>query len=705
MGHTTRLIKGQNDLFTCNPNLAKEWHPTKNGDLSPCDVTAHSNKKVWWIGQCGHEWPAIVDSRANGRGCPFCSGQKVLPGFNDLLTTSPSLADEWNCEKNLPLTPDCVQAGSHKHVWWKCKQCGYEWSAEIRMRSQLGQGCPQCGRVKSGDTFRQTLLRNGILALAAEYPQIAKEWHPTKNNPKTADNYTSASSKKVWWKCSICGYEWPATINNRVYRKSGCPLCAGNIIVPGINDLQTKCPAIAAEWHPTKNLPLLPSKTAPFSSEKVWWICRFGHEYKCRVSDRQKGVGCSECSKRFRTSLPERIVEYYINQFFPDTQSNYRPDFLNGAEIDIYIPSISTGIEYDGERYHQNLDRDKTKDLLCHQSGVRLIRIREKKCPVYDRSDPTFILYDQSDASFSKEITSVLAYLGIDSSDVDISQDKQKIMERYRNTAINGSIADDYPILAQEWDPVLNGELKPENIPSTKSHDRYYWKCRKCGYSWPGVLAERIAGTGCPACAGKVVVNGQNDLASFYPLLAQEWHPTKNGTLTPSTVSKGSGKTVWWRCSKCGHEWKARICKRIAGAGCEKCAHQKWGKRQYKKVYQFSGDGKLVNEYPSARIAAEELGISRVSIQHVCNGVGRLKTAGGFFWSYYPEKGKKPAQNKERKKVYQYSADMKFLREFPDAKTAAMEIGVSDSSIRQACNGTNGRKTAGGYVWSYNKDI
>ena len=161
-------------------------------------------------------------------------------------------------------------------------------------------------------------------------------------------------------------------------------------------------------------------------------------------------------------------------------------------------------------------------------------------------------------------------------------------------------------------------------------------------------------------------------------------------------------KKVWWKCSKCGNEWPAKIKKRVAGSGCEKCAHAIWGEKQQKKVYQFSNNGRLIRSYESAKEAANEIGISRASIQHVCTGVGKLKTAGGYFWSYY-EDGRIEQNNnsKGKRRVSQYSVEGELIKEYENVKTAAKEVQLSEASIRQACNGTAGRKTAGGFIWRY----
>lgn len=696
-----KLIKGINDLYTVSPALSSEWNYGKNGDLSPTDVTAGSGKKVWWIGACGHEWQAQIKSRLSGKSCPYCSNVKLLSGFNDLQSKKIELVEEWNWNKNVGLGPSDVLFSSHKHVWWKCSECGYEWNSEVRSRAIYNQGCPECAKEKRSKTFRKNLLLNGKKSFVNEYPNIVKEWNYEKNTGLCISDYTSNSSKKVWWKCSKCEYEWTATIKTRTYNNSGCPFCAGKIIKAGINDLESLNPSLAREWHPLRNGLLKPNGVSVHSGKLVWWKCKYGHEYKCRIADRTKGIGCSVCSKHFKKSFPEQIVYYYISKYF-DTISNYRALFLGRSEIDIYIPELNVGIEYDGYRYHKDIERDKKKDDLCFRNGIQLYRVRENRCPVYNRIGDTFILDDDSDNSFTKVIEEVLMKLGVKKIDVDVSRDKQIILETYRDTVVSGSIAEDYPYLAEEWNYLLNGELKPENIPSTKSKEKYYWLCKKCGYSWKAQLYERISGTGCPACAGKVVVAGINDLASTNPLLVKEWNYEKNGDLKPDNVSKGSEVIVWWKCSVCSNEWRAKIKKRVAGSGCNKCAQNNRAKKQYKPVYQFTIDGVLLKKYACASMAAQDLGISKSSIQHVCSGIGNMKTAGGFIWRYSKNVTEQPKSiGRKCKSVIQFDNLGNIIKKYDSVKEAAKEVSVSETSIRQACNGTYGRKTAGGYIWSY----
>lgn len=119
-----KVLAGFNDLATLNPALAAEWHPVKNGRLTPKDVVPGSNKKAWWQCAHGHEWEAAISSRVRGSGCPYCSRRKPVVGVNDLATTHPELAEQWDASRNDGLGPQDVTAHSARKVWWTC-DCGH----------------------------------------------------------------------------------------------------------------------------------------------------------------------------------------------------------------------------------------------------------------------------------------------------------------------------------------------------------------------------------------------------------------------------------------------------------------------------------------------------------------------------------------------------------------------------------------------------
>jgi hypothetical protein len=188
-----------------NPMLAKEWHPTKNGVLTPLNVTRGSSKRVWWLCSKGHEWQAIVSNRINGSGCPYCAGRTVCYD-NCLQTVNPRLAKEWHPNKNGSLTPKDVTPGSHARVWWLCTK-GHSWEAKILDRS-YGTGCPYCsGKAVCQENCLQTLNQN-----------LANEWHPTKNNSLTPYDVTPNSNNKVWWRCKK-GHEGPHGLQTEIEGK------------------------------------------------------------------------------------------------------------------------------------------------------------------------------------------------------------------------------------------------------------------------------------------------------------------------------------------------------------------------------------------------------------------------------------------------------------------------------------------------------
>ena len=111
-----------NSLKTTHPAVARQWHPTKNGDVTAEDVSSASGKKVWWKGcDKGHaSWDATVANRTSqgATGCPYCAGQRVCEA-NSLKTTHPEVARQWHPTKNGDVTAEDVSSWSENTYWWK----------------------------------------------------------------------------------------------------------------------------------------------------------------------------------------------------------------------------------------------------------------------------------------------------------------------------------------------------------------------------------------------------------------------------------------------------------------------------------------------------------------------------------------------------------------------------------------------------------
>ncbi|MBO4483833.1 MAG: zinc-ribbon domain-containing protein [Lachnospiraceae bacterium] len=474
-------------LQSARPDLAEEWHPTKNGEWVPTQVAPQSNKDAWWLGKCGHEWKAKITNRFHGAGCPFCSGRYTIVGENDLATTNPELAKQWHSEKNGNLTPCDVKEYSNKKVWWKCNE----------------------------------------------------------------------------------GHEWQAVIGSRKNR--GCPYCSGNKVLEGFNDIKTLFPELIKEWHPEKNS-IKPEMISRGYDKKVWWLCEFGHEWAAPVYNRIKGSGCPYCSKGQKTSFSEQAVFFYVRKVFPDAISR---EVKNGVEFDVFIPSINVAIEYDGYKWHSDeraFKKDSIKNKICYEKGIMLFRLREEGAPELVLN-PNVLLIPSKYADIKRleeAIKNLLFSLGKEDLDININRDRINILEQYATARKGKSLAFNNPTLSEEWHPTLNGRLTPENV-NAGSVTKVWW-LGKCGHKWEASIYNRVKGEQCPFCNSQKVLAGFNDLRSHCPDIAKEWHPYKNGKLTPEDVLPSSNKKVWWMCKK-GHEWVAVIGSRKKN-GCPYCSNK-----------------------------------------------------------------------------------------------------------------------------------
>lgn len=567
-----RNASKSNNLAKSNPELAKQWHPIKNGQLTPADVTAGSDKRVWWICPKGidHEWDAPVQERSRGNGCAICSNKRVVKS-NSLEFVDPELSKQWHPTKNGRLTPCGVTARSGKEVWWKCPEGNdHEWQAPIARRSK-GIGCPYCSGYYASEsnslaTSNPELARqwhttkNGTLtpidvtassgkkawwkcpkgsdhewpaiiasrnkgigcpicsnqrlarsnSLGTTDPELAKEWHPTMNNELTPFDVLPSTKRMIWWQCSINpNHEWKAKLNNRSNGK-GCPICTNRTIVRE-NSLGAMNPSLAEQWHPTRNGKLTPFDVAPAAKIKVWWWCPKGddHIWNTSVNHRATGTGCPKCNPAW--SIPELRIYCELSTLFPNIEQRA---ILEGYEVDIYIPEFKVGFEYDGVYWHQGkLEKDMEKNVGLG-SSILLIRIREEDLPLIGPHD-----------------------IRVKAGKLSISTIKK----------------------------LLNIILKQKTVPpDTTSHIRQYlgnknWVATEL---FNKLYSERRS------------VKYEESLCHVFPKLSQEWHPSKNDMLLPKHFTPGSGRTIWWL-GDCEHEWQDTINHRTSGRDCPKCRYVK----------------------------------------------------------------------------------------------------------------------------------
>ena len=157
-----QVQRGVNDLATIHPRLVKEWHPVKNGKLTPHDVTQGSHKKVWWKCEKGHEWESVINNRAKGNNCPYCSNKKVLKGYNDLATSHPHYVKYFANVKDAYT----YTYRSNRKVKMKCCDCGHVKHMSVSNLTRYGFSCDICS---DGVSYPEKLLASVLSRLNVEF--------------------------------------------------------------------------------------------------------------------------------------------------------------------------------------------------------------------------------------------------------------------------------------------------------------------------------------------------------------------------------------------------------------------------------------------------------------------------------------------------------------------------------------------------------
>ena len=535
-----------------NAQLMAEWNWERNTDVTPPQLTLGSHKEVWWKCSKGHEWQTTINDRNKGRGCPYCSGNTVLNGYNDLQTVNPTLAKEWNYEKNGHIRPEHLTANSGKKVWWKCDN-GHEWQATIYNRNN-GKGCPYCAGKK---------VLKGFNDLQTVNPALANEWNHEKNNGLTPVDVTPNSNKKVWWKCNK-GHEWQARIADRNTGR-GCPICT--------SERNTSFPEYAIMYYlinydldvihsyREKGYELdiyIPSRKIAIEYDGCIW-----HKNRTK-KDLEKNFKCKNDGiklYRIREGLPplnDSSVDYIVQKSQKDLEKALGVIFreIIGVNIDVDLERDTIAIE--------NLREytEKENSLLHSNSELSKEWNYEKNGnlkPEYLTANSGKKVWWRCSKGHEWQATISSRNTG---HGCPYCAGK-KVLKGFNDLlTVN-------PIVVKEWNYEKNGNLKPKNF-TAKSNKKVWWKCSK-GHEWLATIANRNDGYGCPYCSGRYAIKGENDLQTVNSALAEEWNHEKNDDLKPDGFKANSGQIVWWKCQK-GHEWQARIADRNRGRGCPYCS-------------------------------------------------------------------------------------------------------------------------------------
>ena len=458
--------KGFNDLQTKRPDVAKRWHPSKNGALTPDMVTPNSVKRVWWFfpyddpdtgRHFDFEWPAnIRNVVSNDSECPFLTGRAVWKGFNDLQTKRPDVAKRWHPSKNGALTPDMVTPTQAKTVWWffpyddpdTGRHFDFEWSARIFQAANYVFECPFL-------TGRS--VWKGFNDLQTKRPDIAAKWHPSRNGTLTPDMVTPNSKKTVWWffpyddpntGCHF-DFEWPAPIVNVTTSAFACPFLTGRTVWKGFNDLQTKRPDIAAKWHPSRNGTLSPDMVTFKSNKTVWWFFPYDDPDTGRHFD-----------------FEWRAKIYYVVNYA------FECPFLTGKAVWKGFNDLQTKRPDIAKRWHPSRNGTLSPDMVTPYSGKTVWWFFPYDDPDtgrhFDFEWPAPIVNVTTSAFACPFLTNSHVWKGFN------------------------DLATKYPDITLYWDYQKNTLKQPDTV-FYKSFKKYWWICPKCHKSFKRSIFQRIS--------------------------------------------------------------------------------------------------------------------------------------------------------------------------------------------------------------------
>jgi hypothetical protein len=559
-----KKVGKDNSLAFKFPVIAKEWDKERNRNLTPQQVTSGSGKKVWWLCKKKHSWQAQINSRTRGKGCPHCTRHSSAPPATDynLKVMFPALVKELHSSKNENLKPENIYPKSGKNLWWKCKK-GHEWQAKVVGRAS-GSDCPYCsGQRVSSDNNLQLLM-----------PEVALEWHPNKNGTLKSNQVTPGSNKKVWWLCKK-NHEWNTTVGSRGVGRTGCPLCSkqtSRLEIRVLCELRSIFEDV--NWrHKFSGLECdiyIPKYKVAVEIDGYPW-----HKDKLQ-SDRRKEANLKIDGIRLFRLRDDRLPKISSEDVMYADRKNPLIAIKNLVntllkEIDLSKKHGQLLSKYNCLSTYKN--EEEYKQILSFLPGV----LPEQSLLTLFPTVAKDWNYAENDP-LKPELYSPGSNLKVWwqcrnkhewQATIDIRTRRGDgcpfCSGRFATKEKNLKVL--YPEIAKQLISSKNGNIKPEII-TPKSSKKFWWKCRK-GHEWEAKVNDRTAGTGCPYCAGKRITK-ENSLLAKFPKVAKEWHPSKNGNLTPDKITARNGKKAWWLCEN-KHEWQTTVAHRTRGTGCPHC--------------------------------------------------------------------------------------------------------------------------------------
>ncbi len=543
-----------------NPHLVAEWCMKRNCGWGPEDFTHASTVKPWWIcPDCNREYKQIIHARSNGHGCPYCVSKAVCSD-NSFAILFNDIALQWHPTKNKPHKPDEFTWASNFKAWWCCPASpDHIWKAPITNRTSprsTADGCPFC-------SSNRVSVSNSLATL---HPEIAAQWHPTRNKQVSPEDITAGATSKFWWICKK-GHSFQQSASDRL-AGYGCGYCAGKK-VSAENSLAALFPSVAREWHPKKNGDRTARQVTAKSATRAWWQCKKNpaHEWEAKICNRTSlSAGCPLCSGLMvsdNNSLV-RLFPELAKQWHPTKNNKRRPsEFSYAASYQAWW-HCPAGPDHVWQAKISTRTKSRSDALGCSFCAGR--KVSQTNSLAALASKELLSEWDQQKNKISPDQITAGSNKKVWWRCKKGHSWRQPPYDRAskgtgcpfcsgKRVAVENSLAVLFPRVATEWHPTKNGNLKPKHFTGQSSKD-VWWQCDK-KHEWQQKISLRtVRRQNCPYCANKRVC-ADNSLAAVCPELAKQWHPTLNGTLSPSQIISGFDKKVWWLCEKVpNHEWQ-----------------------------------------------------------------------------------------------------------------------------------------------------
>jgi hypothetical protein len=577
-GHSPKLaFPGETDFFTVVPEAKKMWDFDKNHELDPTKLLPRSNKKAYFKCSRGHQVYRVINNFYRSPVCPEC----LIEPYK-LEVALPNTRLFWRFEKNLELDYKSTQITSKKEAFFKCPECKYEWSWQVRTWKRNGAFCPCCGFDGDKDSKRKNksaVAKNNIKTLEMVFPDVIKWWDFEKNGIDTPYSVTYASNKDAWFVCPKNHSFSRSIIGVGKIRKVTCPICDRHFgkVFLGVNDFFSTCKEAEKMWMKDKNKSIDPHRVTANSYKKAFFKCEQNHEFEKVIRTFALYPTCPTCEFIKNNSIWNNRPE--VLKFWDYRKMAKSPKEVNVTSYEKgYWKCPRCRYEWEQSFYQRcaskvnkcpNCEiRNKngfTKSLKIHNPEVIKYIINDDTCPIdletiSSRSTKIVKLrcpYDESHI-FKKSIRGIPL--------------KEPFGCPYcskgsRRIVIKG--ATDFftivPKAKEMWDWDKNKKLNPYAL-LPNSRKKAFFLCEE-GHSFIKELNNFTRSQRCPVCfeINKMYVNK-------YPHILKQWDYQKNKQFNVRATLAMSQEVVWWRCDKCGYEWKAQIKSRRDSKGeCPSC--------------------------------------------------------------------------------------------------------------------------------------